>query len=108
MPDRRTDVLRALYGLTAAEARVAISVIAGAGIIGAATTLAISPNTVKSHLARVFDKTGARSQSELATLLGQLPKTFVPNSAPASTPNGGEPDTASVPKTGLVRGLQDD
>jgi len=39
-----------------------------------AARLAISPNTAKTHLARVCDKTGARSQSALvATLLGLRP-----------------------------------
>jgi DNA-binding CsgD family transcriptional regulator/PAS domain-containing protein len=67
------SAIQATFGLTAAEARVAVLV--GSGLSGpqAAATLGISPSTVKTHLKRCFDKTGVHSQVALARLLGALP-----------------------------------
>ena len=60
------------YGLTLAEARVALCAASGASMPEAAHRLNISPNTVKTHLRRVFAKTGARRQSELAGLMASI------------------------------------
>jgi len=61
------------FGLTAAEARVAVLV--GSGLSGpaAAAMLGISPSTVKTHLKRCFEKAGVHSQVGLARILGALP-----------------------------------
>ncbi len=69
---RRFDPAEAasLFNLTPGEARVACEICAGARTlreVGAA--LRISVNTVKTQLKRVYDKTGARSRTELAMLL---------------------------------------
>ena len=66
------SALQAGFGLTAAEARVATLV--GSGLRGpqAAQVLGVSPNTVKTHLARCFEKLGVRSQVELARVLSAL------------------------------------
>jgi DNA-binding CsgD family transcriptional regulator len=65
--------LQTAFGLTAAEARVATLV--GSGLSGpqAAQVLGVSPATVKTHLARCFEKLGVRSQVELARMLSALP-----------------------------------
>jgi DNA-binding CsgD family transcriptional regulator len=60
------------YGLTQAEARVALAASSGASIPETATRLNISPNTVKTHLQRVFAKTGANRQAELARLIASI------------------------------------
>lgn len=67
------DVLETSFALTAAEARVAALI--GGGLNGPQTAAAlnISPETVKTHLARCFEKTGIHSQSGLARLIGMLP-----------------------------------
>jgi DNA-binding CsgD family transcriptional regulator len=66
-------ILRKTFGLTAAEARVALLV--GRGLSGPQTALAlgISTDTAKTHLARCFDKMGVRSQVMLARLINALP-----------------------------------
>jgi DNA-binding CsgD family transcriptional regulator/PAS domain-containing protein len=66
-------VLQAAFGLTPAEARVATLI--GSGLSGpqAAQMLGVSPATVKTHLARCFEKLGVRSQVELARMLSALP-----------------------------------
>jgi DNA-binding CsgD family transcriptional regulator len=60
------------YGLTRAEARVAVSASSGGTMSEAALSLGLSPNTVKTHLRRVFAKTGTRGHAELAALLATL------------------------------------
>lgn len=64
------DFVAAAFQLTPAEARIAASLCAvGGGIRETAAALGLSPNTVKTLLQRAFEKTGARSQAELAMLL---------------------------------------
>jgi DNA-binding CsgD family transcriptional regulator len=60
------------YGLTLAEARVALCASSGASIPETAARLNISPNTVKTHLRHVFAKTGANRQAELARLMTSI------------------------------------
>ena len=60
------------YGLTVAEARVALCAASGATIPEAAYRLNVSPNTIKTHLRRVFAKTGTSRQSELARLMATI------------------------------------
>jgi DNA-binding CsgD family transcriptional regulator len=61
--------LKALYGLTPTEARVAIEIAKGHSVPEAAQRLSMGAGTAQTHLKRVFDKTGARRQSSLARLL---------------------------------------
>lgn len=66
------SILRDLFGLTAAEARLAAIVGRGASPREAAATLTISEETARSVLKRVYEKTETRRQSQLATLLGSI------------------------------------
>ena len=71
----RTDVgefMAALFDLTPAERAVFDLVAQGLGLPEAAKALAVRPSTAKTHLLRVFEKTGLRRQSELARLAGLL------------------------------------
>jgi len=69
----QAESLRMAAGLSASEARVAALIGGGLSIPEAAATLGLSSNTVKTHLARCFDKTGVRSQAALARLLASIP-----------------------------------
>lgn len=68
----QADLLRQAVGLTATEARVAALIAEGRSAPESAAILGVSPATVRTHLSRCFDKTGARSQVALARLLAQL------------------------------------
>jgi DNA-binding CsgD family transcriptional regulator len=57
------------YGLTQAEARVALAASSGTTILETAQLLKLSPNTIKTHLRRVFAKTATGRQAELAGLM---------------------------------------
>jgi DNA-binding CsgD family transcriptional regulator/PAS domain-containing protein len=54
-----------LYGLSASEIQLVALLANGGGIDAVASQLRISRNTVKTHLQRVFEKTGTARQAEL-------------------------------------------
>lgn len=60
------------YKLTRAEAQVALQASLGHSVSTIGIRLEISPNTVKTHLRRVFAKAGVRGQAELVGLLSAL------------------------------------
>lgn len=66
------ELIRDAFDLTAAEARVAIAVSSGLGIPEVAHQFSLSPNTIKTHLRRVFAKTGTASQVELTRLITSI------------------------------------
>ena len=70
-----TQVLRGLYGLTVAEARLVNALYVGQSLQLAAGTGGISHNTAKSTLKRVFEKCAVASQAELLQLLSLGPRT---------------------------------
>ena len=60
------------YRLTAAEARVALHAASGRSVAEIGAQLNTSPNTVKTHLRRVFAKTGVHGQAELAGIIASF------------------------------------
>ncbi|WP_343714054.1 helix-turn-helix transcriptional regulator [Inquilinus sp.] len=70
-PTPAPALLQELFGLTAAEAGLAVEIGRGDGIQAAADRLSISGNTARTHLARIFEKTGTSRQAELVRLLVQ-------------------------------------
>jgi DNA-binding CsgD family transcriptional regulator len=65
-------LLADVYELTPAEARLAQTIANGVGVKEAARALAISPSTARTHLLRIFQKTGVRRQAELAHVVTEL------------------------------------
>ncbi len=61
--------LRCRFGLSDAESGVAIEILKGDGRRAAARRLGISETTAKTHLAKIFEKTGTHRQAELVRLL---------------------------------------
>ena len=59
------------FGFTPAEAVFALEIIKGDGRQATADRLGITVGTARSHLSRIFDKTGVRHQAELVRLLLQ-------------------------------------
>jgi DNA-binding CsgD family transcriptional regulator/PAS domain-containing protein len=71
LPDLRA--MARIYGLTPAEARVAEELLAGTGgLANVAIKLGVSVATVKTHLSRVFAKTGVSRQSDLIALMHRM------------------------------------
>lgn len=61
--------LQQQFGLTPSEALVALEILSTDGVPATAARLGITIGTVKTHLIRIFSKTGTRRQSELVRLL---------------------------------------
>ena len=65
-------VLMDAYGLTPAEAKVALAISSGLSIPETAKALGLSPNTIKTQLRSVSSKTGLTRQAELVRLLASI------------------------------------
>jgi DNA-binding CsgD family transcriptional regulator len=63
------EVLRRVYGLTAAEARLAEQLMQGESLLIAAEQLGVSHNTVRTHLQRIYLKTNTSHQGDLVRVL---------------------------------------
>lgn len=66
------QTLRQAFGLTPAEAGVALGILDGAEPRRIAAETGVGIATVRSHLLRVFEKTGVHRQVDLSRLLGGL------------------------------------
>jgi DNA-binding CsgD family transcriptional regulator len=66
-------LLKSLYDLTPAEARVAVAIGHGIAPRRVASATGSSLETVRKHLKRVFGKTRTRSQEELVRVVSTLP-----------------------------------
>ena len=66
------DHLKTRYGLTPAEARVAVAIAGGASPRAIAETFGLSFHTVRNQLQRLYTKTETRRQSELVLLIARL------------------------------------
>jgi DNA-binding CsgD family transcriptional regulator len=61
--------LRELFGLTPAEIRLCMALVEGKSVEEYAQESAISSNTARTYVKRIYSKTGVRRQSELVRLL---------------------------------------
>jgi DNA-binding CsgD family transcriptional regulator len=74
-PPSRSTSMRALYGLTPTECRVADLLLEGLETGEVAERLRITPETARFHVKRILTKTGTRRRSELMRLMLSLPHT---------------------------------
>lgn len=66
------EAIRDMFQLTPMEATLASTLAGGRSLVEAAEFLGIAHNTARSHLRAIFDKTGARRQSQLVHLLHSI------------------------------------
>ncbi len=71
-----TDVLRTLYRLTPAEAVITSLLAEGKSVKEIAERTFVRENTVRIHLKKIFDKTGAKRQAELVKIVLPGPATL--------------------------------
>jgi len=69
VPEWREGMLREAYGLTPAEERLALLILQGLTLGEAEAVLNIRHSTARTHMKRIYAKTGARRQVELVRLL---------------------------------------
>lgn len=81
LPD--TDQLRCHFGLTEAQAKLAIEIAKGEGLRASTRRLGIAITTGRSHLKQIFLKTETRRQAELVRLLSAF-RFHVPEAAPGA------------------------
>jgi DNA-binding CsgD family transcriptional regulator len=65
-------VLRQAFGLTPAEARIALALTRGQNVEEIASTNGVSKGTVRTQLKTILAKSGTRRQAELIALLGRM------------------------------------
>jgi DNA-binding CsgD family transcriptional regulator len=63
------EVIAKTYKLTPTELRVLLAIVTVGGVPEVAATLGIGETTVKTHLGRLFDKTGSGRQADLVKLV---------------------------------------
>jgi DNA-binding CsgD family transcriptional regulator len=63
------SLMRALFGLTCAESRLANLLMDGVALQDCSDPLGVSRNTLSFHMKNIFRKTGTRSQNHLVSLL---------------------------------------
>jgi DNA-binding CsgD family transcriptional regulator len=68
MDDVVPEVIARAFDLTPAELRVLLAVIEVGGIPQAASVLGVADSTVKTHVGRLFEKTGTSRQADLVKL----------------------------------------
>jgi DNA-binding CsgD family transcriptional regulator len=66
------EVIAKTYKLTPTELRVLLAIVEVGGVAEVAEALGISDNTVKTHLKRLYAKTGASRQADLVKLLAKF------------------------------------
>jgi DNA-binding CsgD family transcriptional regulator/PAS domain-containing protein len=63
------DVIRRAYQLTPTELRVLLAIVNIGGIPEVATALGVADTTIKTHVSRLFEKTGAGRQADLVKVV---------------------------------------
>ncbi|MGN6102609.1 MAG: hypothetical protein ACTHOR_15820 [Devosia sp.] len=66
------DAATAVFGFSPTQQRLAEQIASGRDLVAAASILGISINTARTHLQRIFEKTGVRSQAALLRTLLSL------------------------------------
>src|SRR5262249_39520507 len=72
------------FKLTPTELRVLFAIVEVGGVPEVAEVLGIATNTVKTHLSRLFEKTGTRRQADLVTLARGFSNPLLRQASPAS------------------------
>jgi DNA-binding CsgD family transcriptional regulator len=66
---RSLELAKNVFGLSEAQTRLAETITAGFGLTASAKILGVSVNTVRTHLSRIYEKTGVNTQTALVRVL---------------------------------------
>ena len=83
------EVIARLYNLTPSELRVLLAIVEVGGVAETARVLGVAEATVKTHLHRLFGKTGASRQADLVKLVAGFSNPLVGGSRPPPPPGQG-------------------
>lgn len=70
------DIIARSYNLTPTELRVLLAIVEIGGTPDVAAMLGIAPSTVRTHVGRLFEKTGTKRQAELVRLVAGFVSPF--------------------------------
>ena len=73
---RPPDIIARSYNLTPTELRVLLAIVEIGGAPEVAAKLGIAPSTVRTHVGRLFEKTGTKRQAELVRLVAGFANPF--------------------------------
>jgi DNA-binding CsgD family transcriptional regulator len=73
---RPPDIIARSYNLTPTELRVLLAIVEIGGAPEVAAKLGIAPSTVRTHVGRLFEKTGTKRQAELVRLVAGFASPF--------------------------------
>jgi DNA-binding CsgD family transcriptional regulator/PAS domain-containing protein len=73
---RPPDIIATFYNLTPTELRVLLAIVEIGGAPEVAAKLGIAPSTVRTHVGRLFEKTGTKRQAELVRLVAGFASPF--------------------------------
>jgi DNA-binding CsgD family transcriptional regulator len=82
-PPASPDVLAQAYNLTPAELRVLLAITEIGGVGDVAAAFRVAETTIKTHLSRLFVKTGARRQADLVKIVAGFSTPFAIEAARA-------------------------
>lgn len=71
-PKHNIEAIQKIFGVTPAEARIAVEIACGLSVDEIAQASGVAANTVRKQLASVFSKTRTHRQTELACLLARV------------------------------------
>ncbi|WP_247326751.1 LuxR C-terminal-related transcriptional regulator [Bradyrhizobium sp. 141] len=66
------DLVRKLFKLTSTELRVLLSIVEIGGVPDVARSMGIAETAIKTHLVRIFAKTGTKRQADLVRLVAAI------------------------------------
>jgi len=81
------EVIAKFYDLTPSELRVLLAIVDVGGVPETARALGVAEATVKTHLHRLFGKTGASRQADLVKLVAGFSSPLVGGSRPCPIPH---------------------
>jgi DNA-binding CsgD family transcriptional regulator len=81
VPQLATDAIVSAFRLTPSELRVLMAIVELGGVPDIAAKLGIAETTVKTHLGRLFEKTGAGRQADLVKIAAGFTAPFVPRTS---------------------------
>ena len=73
-----SEIIGKTYKLTPTELRVLLAIVNGGSVRQAAGNLGVADTTIKTHLSRLFEKTGVRRQADLVKLVAGYSSMLAP------------------------------
>lgn len=91
-PTVQAELVQRLFGLSEAEAYLAVALCGGRSLEEASVARGTTLNTVRSQLKSIFGKTGTHRQADLVSVLLASPAYFLSRQSAVTLPSGPDGD----------------